>query len=149
MTKSPQKRGRLAAGLTYLELSIVIGVILSLASVTFAGANAWKNGSSRSRCVINIRNVQQAVRSYQNVHGYNPGDTINAFNGSQSIAGQLYEIEYIRGTTYDQIRGTEPCPGGGTYSTTCESRFPKAGHLFITCSLADSQNHVPAPIHDW
>ena len=136
-------------GLTLIEMSVVIGVILSLISATFAGANAWKNGSSRTHCVVNIRNVQQAVRCYQNVHGYNPGNPVRPLDGNQSIARQLYDREYIRPHTYNQVLGTEPCPGGGYYNVTDVSQFPAPGELFIECSLAVSQKHTPNISRDW
>ena len=149
MINPSRTRGRHARGLTLLELSVVIGVILSLASVTFAGANAWKNGTGRTQCIVNIRNVQQAVRCYQNVHGFNPGTLAASYDGNQSIARQLYDREYIRSQTYNQILGTEQCPGGGTYQVADIQRFPLPGELFIRCSLAESQDHMPETGRDW
>ena len=56
------------AGMTLLELTVVILVLLSLISILFIGARAWKKGSDRAGCILNIRNVQQAVRGYINMH---------------------------------------------------------------------------------
>ena len=50
------------AGMTLLELTVVILVLLSLISILFIGARAWKKGADRAGCILNIRNVQQAVR---------------------------------------------------------------------------------------
>ena len=50
------------SGMTLLELTVVILVLLSLISILFIGARAWKKGSDRAGCIMNIRNVQQAVR---------------------------------------------------------------------------------------
>jgi len=149
MTNPLRTRGRPARGLTLLEMSVVIGVILALVSVTFAGANAWKNGTSRTQCIVNIRNIQQAVRCYQNVHGYNPGAKAVGFDGTQSIARQLYSREYIRTQAYNQILGIEQCPGGGYYQIADVQRFPLPGELFIRCSLAESQQHMPETGRDW
>jgi len=55
-------------GMTLLELTVVILVLLSLISILFIGARAWKKGSDRAGCILNIRNCQQAVRGYLNMH---------------------------------------------------------------------------------
>ena len=62
------------SGMTLLELTVVILVLLSLISILFIGARAWKRGSDRAASILQIRNVQQAVRSYSNMNGKNPGD---------------------------------------------------------------------------
>ena len=55
------------SGMTLLELTVVILVLLSLISILFIGARAWKKGSDRAGCILNIRNAQQAVRGYMNM----------------------------------------------------------------------------------
>ena len=149
MKTSPNIRKRFAPGLTTMELSTVIGIILSLASVTYAGANAWKGGSTRSLCITTTRSVQLAVRSYQNVHSYQPGAKVREVNGTSSIARHIYDLKYITNQTYKQVLGNEPCPGGGVYSPASLDHFPAVGELFIKCSLADSQNHEPDFRSDW
>ena len=57
------------SGMTLLELTVVILVLLSLISILFIGARAWKKGSDRAANILNIRNVQQAVRGHMNIHG--------------------------------------------------------------------------------
>jgi prepilin-type N-terminal cleavage/methylation domain-containing protein len=54
-------------GMTLLELTVVILVLLSLISILFVGARAWKKGSDRAANIMNLRNVQQAVRSEANM----------------------------------------------------------------------------------
>ena len=61
------------SGMTLLELTVVILVLLSLISILFIGARAWKKGSDRAANILNIRNVQQAVRAHANVRGLNEG----------------------------------------------------------------------------
>ncbi len=56
------------SGMTLLELTVVILVLLSLISILFIGARAWKKGSDRAGCILNIRNVQQAMRGHANMH---------------------------------------------------------------------------------
>jgi type II secretory pathway pseudopilin PulG len=55
------------AGMTLLELTVVILVLLSLISILFVGARAWKKGSDRSANILNIRNTQQAMRGEENM----------------------------------------------------------------------------------
>ena len=55
------------SGMTLLELTVVILVLLSLISILFIGARAWKKGSDRSANIMNIRNTQQAMRGEQNM----------------------------------------------------------------------------------
>ncbi len=55
------------SGMTLLELTVVILVLLSLISILFIGARAWKKGSDRSANIMNIRNTQQAMRGHQNM----------------------------------------------------------------------------------
>ncbi|MEY3897535.1 MAG: hypothetical protein RLZZ214_3056 [Verrucomicrobiota bacterium] len=55
------------SGMTLLELTVVILVLLSLISILFIGARAWKKGSDRSANIMNVRNTQQAMRGHQNL----------------------------------------------------------------------------------
>ena len=62
---SPTKKQ--TSGMTILELTVVILVLLALISILFVGATAWKKGSDRAANLMNIRNCQQAMRGAQNV----------------------------------------------------------------------------------
>ena len=75
------------------------------------GARAWKNGSDRTGCIMTIRNVQVAVRSYQNLYGYEAGGMPYAEGGSQDIAANRFAKGYISGKTYDSDQGLEACTG--------------------------------------
>ena len=123
-----------ASGMTLLELTVVILVLLSLISILFIGARAWKRGSDRAGCIMNIRNVQQAVRSYQNMYGTS---TIPA----NSLVGSGKFLE-----------NNPACPASGTYTPadlTAAGTAPAVGTLYMTCSLWDTEQHVPSNIADW
>ena len=65
-------------GVTLIELTVVILVLLTLIGVLFVGAQIYKEGADRSACILNIRNIQLAVRSNQNLNeAVNEGDAIN------------------------------------------------------------------------
>ncbi|MCH7228719.1 hypothetical protein, partial [Haloferula sp. A504] len=118
---------------TLLELTVVILVLLALIAVLFIGGRAWKRGSDRASCIMNIRNVQQAVRSHQNLNGVPDNAPIDIV--TDLVGG-------------DNFLRTEPvCPAGGTYSMV--SAIPELGTLAIECSLATSEDHVPSFYAGW
>lgn len=136
-------------GLTLLEVTVVITVLLALVSIMFVGARSWKRGSDRANCILTQRNVQVATRSYQNLYGYNYGGRPYAERGTQDILEHLRNKGYIEEPTYEQARGSAPCAAAGTYSRLVPDIFPPEGVLYMVCSLADSDNHKPSTHHDW
>ncbi|RYD46254.1 MAG: prepilin-type N-terminal cleavage/methylation domain-containing protein [Verrucomicrobiaceae bacterium] len=81
------------SGMTLLELTVVILVLLSLISILFIGARAWKKGSDRAANILNVRNVQQAVRAHANVRGLDTPDDVGdgvALPVAQIIGTGLY-----------------------------------------------------------
>ena len=133
LTNTPSMKRK--AGMTLLELTVVILVLLSLISILFIGARAWKKGSDRAGCIMQIRNVQQAVRSYANMNGVNSGATVTGLQGLVIGAGKFVEK-------------TPACPGSGTYTYVGDT-VPAVGVLYMTCSLATSETHAPATFTDW
>lgn len=102
--------------------------LLTGTSVLFVGARAWKKGSDRAACIINTRNIQQAVRSYQNMNDVKTGTPIPW----DKIVGPGAFIE------------NPPSCSGGTY--TFATTIPKTGTLACTCSNPD---HKVADHSDW
>ncbi len=135
--------------MTLIELSVLIAVLLSMISILFIGARSWKRGSDRAGCVITLRNVQMAVRSYQNVYGYAPGTSPAPDYGTQDIVRHLWEKDFIPRGLHDTLEGAKGCPGGGTYTIPAREVFPLFGSLFVTCSLGASDQHQPAIHDDW
>ena len=136
LTNTQKKTLKTKSGMTLIELTVVILVLLSLISILFVGARAWKRGSDRAGCIMNIRNVQQGMRSFQNMNGHSPGDT---------VAGAQAEII---GT--DKFVETPPiCPGTAVAYTIGGDNIPNVGTLYMTCSLSASDNHVPVAHLDW
>ena len=128
-----QKTGK--SGMTLIELTVVILVLLSLISILFVGARAWKRGSDRAGCIMNIRNVQQGMRSYQNMNGHSAGDTVTG--ALREIVGQGKFVE-----------SSPTCPSNGTYSYM-DDDLPLSGSLYMTSSLAATEKHVPSDFADW
>ena len=69
------KANKSSKGMTLIELTVVILVLLSLISVLFIGARAWMRGSDRANAAILIRNAQQGVRSHSNILGLDTSGT--------------------------------------------------------------------------
>jgi len=136
-------------GMTLIETTAVLGVLLMLLSLLFLGARAWKNGSDRAGCVLTLRNIQVAVRSYQNSYGFQPGDTPAPSNGSSDIARLLLDRDYLTSSCYEAVTGASPCVGGGFYQRTDASVFPQVGVLYAQCSLMNTGRHCPDAYDSW
>ena len=129
------------AGMTLLELTVVILVLLSLMSILFIGARAWKKGSDRAGCVMNIRNLQQAMRGHQNMTGAIPG-------------GAGMKKDSIVGTDGSYIQTEPHCPGETTaaYDYLPDGNYPALGTLYATCGNSDTviqAEHVPNDKSGW
>lgn len=112
--------------LGYVGLAVII--LLSAISVLFVGARAWKKGSDKAGCIMNTRNVQQAVRGHQSMNSLKEGDPID-WNVIFGPDGYLAE---------------PTCPLGGTY--TFVDTIPPVGTLVGQCSHAE---HMPPSHADW
>jgi len=126
--------------MTLLELTVVILVLLSLIAILFIGARAWKRGSDRAGCLINIRNLQQAMRGDQNMRNSAPG------------APGLLAANIIGANAY--ITNAPTCPTDKTtgYSYVANGNYPALGSLYATCNqTVEKTNHVftSTQIADW
>ena len=124
---------KLNRGMTLIELTVVILVLLSLISVLFIGAKAWKAGSDRAQCILNIRNAQTAGRSWQNMYSKADGATVTA---TTDLVGSGKFLE-----------AAPACPASGTY--TWATAVPALGSLYLSCSLSSSDQHVPSNTTGW
>jgi prepilin-type N-terminal cleavage/methylation domain-containing protein len=137
-------------GFTLLELSVVVSVLLALASLLATGARAWKRGTDRANCLITMRNTQQAVRCYQNLQGFTPDMDLPGNQGAADIPSALLARGYFTQHQYDQATGAATCPGGGTFTCAAPNHFPALGTPFVTCSLsADPDDHQGEWPPDW
>jgi len=125
-----------AKGMTLLELTVVILVLLSLISILFVGARAWKKGSDRAANVMIVRNVQQAVRSYQNMNNVSEGSACTA-----DLAGPIFGPgDFIENVP------VHPVPGL-TYSYT--GTVPAIGTLYTTSTGTNAADYAPTGTNDW
>ena len=135
MKQKPSTKRKSA--MTLLELTVVILVLLSLIAILFVGAQAWKKGTDRAGCILNIRNVQQAVRGHQNL--------FNLAEGAALPRATIYSA-----TADSAYLKTPVCPGGGTYDEAVVT-VPAVGTLYLPCSKASiaNGNHAPATYSEW
>lgn len=124
-----------ASGMTLLELTVVILVLLSLISILFIGARAWKKGSDRAASILVIRNVQQAVRSYSNMNGKNAGDTDADLVTNVFGTGKFIEVNPV-GTPH-------PAGTGFTWTAANATEIPDVGTLYLTVTGTDAEDYMP------
>ena len=136
-------------GLTLIEMTVMLMVLLALVTVLLFGARGWKRGYDRTGCIVMTRCVQVAVRSYQNINGYSAGGHPDADHGSQDIGLQMLSKGYIEQAVFDALSGAKPCPGGGSYTVAVPDIFPPVGQLYMACSLASLESHTPPSVADW
>ena len=82
---------RMRRGMTLLELTVVILVLLSLITILFIGARGWKRGSDRALCIVNIQNIQKGVRGYSNLYDIEPGATVTGLRSKVIGMGRFVE----------------------------------------------------------
>ena len=116
------------SGMTLLELTVVILVLLSLISILFIGARAWKKGSDRAANILNIRNVQQAVRAHANVRAMD----IAASLASTEIVGPGKYLSSVTAPNSD-------------ISYTYGAAVPAIGTLYLIAAYANSSDVDYAP----
>ncbi len=122
---------RSLAGLTLIEMTLVVSVLLGLISFSFIGANAYKRGTDRATCILHVVEVQKGIRSYCNFHEVPIG--ADASNLQSAIIGPNKFVDEM-----------PVCPSGGTYTFTNE--VPATGTTYMSCSL---EGHAPATSFGW
>jgi type II secretory pathway pseudopilin PulG len=131
---------KLKPGLTLIEITVVILVLLTLIAVLFIGANIYKKGADRAACILNIRNIHQAVRANQNLYNLKPA--------TGTYAGDTLTKSDIVGTADSYIEDEPLCPHD-TSAYTFVVNYPQVGTVAVTCTNATSLDHVPASTEGW
>jgi type II secretory pathway pseudopilin PulG len=122
------------SGMTLLELTVVILVLLSLISILFIGARAWKKGSDRAANILNVRNCQQAMRGNQNAKDIAIGAAIvNAdIFGVAAVAGPG-GAPAVAGFLKQPVPPAAITPTVAAY--TFGGNYPATGTLWVTNSV--------------
>ena len=143
LTKNTYKKAK--PGVTLIELTVVILVLLTLIGVLFIGANIYKRGADRAACILNIRNIQQAVRANQNLNNLNIADTIN-------YTADIFTPDGA--APADENYLTEPdCPRDSGAYTQDETTYPETGDVAVSCSTngagVGTGDHFPVETEGW
>ena len=141
ISSTAPRRRRLAPGITLVELAVVVGVLLLLVTVLALSARAWKEGTERARCIMNIRQMQMSVRAYANLNNLEPGTNLGGAAPAVNLLGELAGP----GKFVPQL---PMCPGNGLYFYGGDV-IPPVGALYMSCSLSGSRGHEPQDFSDW
>ncbi len=113
--------------------SAQVPVMMTLTSTLFIGAQAYKNAADRAACILNIRNIHQAVRVNMNIEDLQVGDPIHW----EDIVGKGKFLE------------TMPvCPLDGK-RYILSKKYPPVGEAAAKCPNAQSKNHKPQSTEGW
>ena len=122
------------SGMTLLELTVVILVLLSLISILFIGARAWKKGSDRAGCILNIRNTQQAVRGYMNMKDNTVPATTDIFGDAAYLKSPLCPADaaktLVTSYTFDANKAIATGTAGGA-------------SICLDCVVTTVTDHLP------
>jgi len=91
-----------------------------------------ERGRNRASCILNIRNIHQAVRAHQGLNGLNNSTPLEW----KMIIGKNKYIEEI-----------PQCPSGGTY--TISPTIPLVGKVAASCSHSNDFDHQPESTEGW
>lgn len=135
-------RGRSARqrGMTLVETTLVLLVLLTLVSVLLVAASGWKRGTNRARCILNIRQMQMSVRAYASAASFDPGRDLTQEAPPINLLSELVGP----GSFVPEL---PHCPGRGLYFFGGDV-IPEIGSLYLRCSLA-SQGHEPEQFGNW
>lgn len=151
------------SGMTLLELTVVILVLLSLISILFIGARAWKRGSDRAAAILTIRNTQQAIRSHANMSGLNPGSAFvstDVFGAGKFMEENPIGSNHPAGTDYDfavnpGVTTTVVDPDTGDVTTTTSGAatvdvVPDVGVAYLATTGGDDSSYFnPSSTEGW
>lgn len=116
-----------ASGMTLIEISLVIALLLGLISVVFLGLGSYRKGADQARCKMQLAAVQKAVRSHANFRNMNVGDPVVA-GTDIFVVGSTMEVAPV-------------CPAQGTYAWA--GAVPAIGTPYGDCDLVDgATTHV-------
>jgi type II secretory pathway pseudopilin PulG len=132
---------KLKPGMTLIEITVVILVLLTLIAVLFIGANIYKKGADRAACILNIRNIQQAVRADQNLNNKREGEPIygnimDSQVGTGGLTDQYFEEEVLCPEDTEAV--------GYTWAS---ANYPVLSSTAVSCAI--DTNHAPNDTSGW
>ena len=89
-------------GMTLIEITLVIAILLGLIAILFLGISAYKRGADRSKCILQMSTLEKLAISHGNIYGISQSSVI--LNSTLVTQGYL-PTAYV-------------CPDGGAYTYT-------------------------------
>lgn len=128
-------------GVTLIELTVVIAMILSLSSGLFFSASYYKESSDRAACLVQLESMQKAVRSYQNFNNLKTGDPlpVTAIVGVDKAIPSALLCPFSSG---DYVL-LEEVPASGAPYAKCQDYDRNSG------IIDKNQDHTPADTSAW
>lgn len=129
-------------GMTLIEITVVILVILTLVSVMFIGANIYKQSTNRANCILTISHIHQSVRVNQNLNDRQP--LVDALEWDDIIGEDKFIVTMPR------------CPkNSGRY--LLEDYYPAISVVAVVCQTdgkngtdsAGPRDHFPSHVRGW
>lgn len=108
-------------GLTLIEVSLVIALLLGLISIVFLGIGSYRKGADKAKCKMQLSQVQKAMRAHANFN--------NLAVGAAFAEADAWGAGKPIGTT------APTCPSGG--AITWQATIPAVGTPYGNCDFAD------------
>ena len=123
------------SGMTLIEISLVIALLLGLIAVVFLGIGSYRQGADKAKCKMQLASVQKAIRAGANFNNIETG-------------GALVDTDVFGPGL---MMNAEPvCPAGGAY--TWLAAVPAIGTPYGNCDFTTAgADHVlaAADTADW
>jgi competence protein ComGC len=112
---------RRPAGVTLIEVSLVIALLLGIVVLLFIGVGSLRKGSDKAKCKMQLASVQKVVRAQANFKDLAPGVT---FATTEAFGAGM------------AMENAPSCPAGGAY--TWLGAIPSIGNAYGACDFADT-----------
>ena len=118
-------------GMTLIEITLVIAILLGLIAILFLGIAAYKRGADRSKCILQLSTLEKIAISHGNTYAVDPGAALP--NGILVTEGYL-PVAYT-------------CPDSGTYTYTDVMPIDDSGDTaYCTCNnTGPTHLYIPYP----
>jgi len=139
---------KLKPGMTLIELTVVIIVLLTLITVLFFAGTAYIKASNRTACLANQATIHKGVRGYQSLKQKDTTDTLTIADVSSD--GYLGDTTKMLCPTNDASYSiTANFPAQGVRAAICGDGTygGAAGDAFV--AGADPELHIPKDYSNW